>query len=96
MEESLVGKIGVVRSNLDPDGTVFVAGDLWSAKTDQPPIFSGHEVRVLRKEGFWLWVMPIEQALRQPAPLPAGGRGSLPEPRDDATSSDTAATSSSS
>jgi membrane-bound serine protease (ClpP class) len=91
MEESLVGKVGVVRSDIDPEGTVFVAGELWSAKTDQPPIYAGHEVRVLRVEGFWLWVMPLEQALRQPSSLPAGGRGSLPAPKDDATSSDTTA-----
>jgi len=87
-QESLVGRIGVVRSELDPEGTVLVAGDLWSARTDQPPIEAGKEVRVLRVEGFWLWVMPIEQALRQPVPLPAAGRGSLPAPLDDATSSD--------
>jgi len=87
-QESLVGRIGVVRSELDPEGTVLVAGDLWSARTDQPPIEAGREVRVLRVEGFWLWVMPIEQALRQPVPLPAAGRGSLPAPLDDATSSD--------
>ena len=52
--------------------------------------------RVLRVEGFWLWVMTIEQALRapeEPVALPAGGRGALPAPQDDATTSDTALSS---
>ena len=95
-QENLVGRIGVVRSELNPEGTVLVASELWSARTDQPPIPAGREVRVLRVEGFWLWVMTIEQALRapeEPVALPAGGRGALPAPQDDATTSDTALSS---
>jgi membrane-bound serine protease (ClpP class) len=90
MQESLVGRIGVVRSELNPEGTVLVSGDLWSARTDQPPIPIGRDVRIRGVEGFWLWVVPIEQALRQPASLPEGGRGSLPAPQDDPATADTA------
>jgi membrane-bound serine protease (ClpP class) len=52
-QESLVGRIGVVRSDLTPEGTVLVAGDLWSARTISPST----QVRRAGAAGgrFWLW-----------------------------------------
>lgn len=52
---SMVGKIGVAREDLSPEGFVMVDGELWWART-QKPIRRGEEVVVLRKEGTTLIV----------------------------------------
>jgi membrane protein implicated in regulation of membrane protease activity len=56
--EQLFGMKGVVREPLDPDGTVFVRGELWRAKTEikAGPITAGSDVRVVRAEGMTLIV----------------------------------------
>jgi membrane-bound serine protease (ClpP class) len=48
-ESELIGQIGVVRQALDPEGFVFVHGELWRARTDGDPVAPGESVRV---EGF--------------------------------------------
>jgi membrane-bound serine protease (ClpP class) len=45
-QEELIGQVGVVRQALDPEGLVFVHGELWRARTAGEPIQPGHEVRV--------------------------------------------------
>ena len=45
-QEELVGQEGVVRQSLDPDGYVLVHGELWRARTDDPPVAAGEPVRV--------------------------------------------------
>jgi membrane-bound serine protease (ClpP class) len=45
-ESELIGQIGVVRQALDPEGFVFVHGELWRARTDGEPVPPGQEVRV--------------------------------------------------
>jgi membrane-bound serine protease (ClpP class) len=45
-KEELVGDVGVVRQALDPDGVVFVHGEIWHARTEGDPIFPGEKVRV--------------------------------------------------
>lgn len=45
--ESLVGEIGVSRTNIDPQGTVFVRGEYWQARSDHA-IPAGHRVRIER------------------------------------------------
>ncbi|MEP6908835.1 MAG: nodulation protein NfeD [Actinomycetota bacterium] len=42
----LIGQMGVVRQDLDPEGLVFVHGELWRARTDGPPLLAGTSVRV--------------------------------------------------
>ncbi len=60
-EEELTGDIGVVRRPLDPEGTIFVHGELWRAYTDGEPIDTGAEVRVERiEDGLLLLVRPVE------------------------------------
>lgn len=47
--EGLVGEVGVVRSVLNPEGHVFVAGALWRARAPEPvaPVRTGTSVRVV-------------------------------------------------
>jgi membrane-bound serine protease (ClpP class) len=45
-QDELIGQVGVVRQALDPEGLVFVHGELWRARTDDGPIPPGREVRV--------------------------------------------------
>ena len=45
-KEELVGEVGVVRQALDPEGVVFVHGEIWHARTEGDPIFPGEKVRV--------------------------------------------------
>jgi membrane-bound serine protease (ClpP class) len=47
----LVGTTGTVRGRLDPDGTVFVHGEYWVARSLDGPIGVGETVRVERVEG---------------------------------------------
>jgi membrane-bound serine protease (ClpP class) len=45
-ESELIGQVGVVRQALDPEGFVFVHGELWRARTSGEPVPPGEEVRV--------------------------------------------------
>jgi membrane-bound serine protease (ClpP class) len=58
--EGLVGAVGVVRSDLTPQGTVFVQGELWTAETADGVIPAGARVRVTRVDGLRLRVMKEE------------------------------------
>ena len=53
--EGLVGQIGEARTKVDADGSVQVAGELWSARSDKP-ITAGSSIRVVRRDGFVLIV----------------------------------------
>jgi membrane-bound serine protease (ClpP class) len=44
--EEMIGQTGVVRQALDPEGLVFVHGELWRARTEGEPIPPGETVRV--------------------------------------------------
>jgi len=56
--ESLVGKSGEAKTAIADEGSVQVAGELWSARSEKP-IPSGSPIRVLRREGFILIVEQI-------------------------------------
>jgi membrane-bound serine protease (ClpP class) len=46
-QSDLIGQVGVVRQTLDPEGLVFVHGELWRARTDNgDAVPRGQEVRV--------------------------------------------------
>jgi membrane-bound serine protease (ClpP class) len=51
----LVGQIGEARTKVDEDGSVQVAGELWSARSEKP-IAAGSSIRVVRRDGFVLIV----------------------------------------
>jgi membrane-bound serine protease (ClpP class) len=52
---ALVGQIGEARTKIGDEGSVLVAGELWSAKSEKP-IAAGSAVRVVRRDGFVLFV----------------------------------------
>jgi membrane-bound serine protease (ClpP class) len=45
-QSELIGQVGVVRQALDPEGLVFVHGELWRARTSGGPVPPGEAVRV--------------------------------------------------
>jgi membrane-bound serine protease (ClpP class) len=54
----LVGLLGEARSNVREEGSVYVSGELWSARSDNLiPI--GSTIRVVRREGF---ILVVEKA----------------------------------
>ena len=61
-QEELVGEVGVVRKALDPDGLVFVHGEIWQARSDGDPIPADTVVRVERiGDGLVLAVSPVDE-----------------------------------
>jgi membrane-bound serine protease (ClpP class) len=67
-QEELIGEVGVVRQALDPEGLVFVHGELWRARTGGEPIPSGREVRVEGlDDALTLTVAPAAPAVTHPA-----------------------------
>ena len=53
--QGLLGEIGVASTSLDPDGKVFVHGELWNA-TSSRPVKKGEKVRIIKVEGLHLLV----------------------------------------
>ncbi len=53
--ELLVGQIGEARTPIHDDGSVYVGGELWSARSGSQ-IPAGSHIRVVRREGFVLVV----------------------------------------
>jgi membrane-bound ClpP family serine protease len=53
--EGLVGQIGEAKTKVHEDGSVQVAGELWSARSEKP-IPTGNPVRVVQRDGFVLIV----------------------------------------
>jgi membrane-bound serine protease (ClpP class) len=57
--DRLVGMIGVVSSDIREEGSVYIGGEEWSARS-RVFIPAGSRVRVLRREGLMLEVEPIQ------------------------------------
>jgi membrane-bound serine protease (ClpP class) len=55
----LVGEIGFVKNALEPEGKVFVHGELWNA-VSRTPLLEGVRVRVVNVTGLKLEVEPAE------------------------------------
>ena len=58
--EGLLGAVGTVKARIDPVGTVFVQGTLWSARSTVPIEIDG-TVRVVGVEGLRLTVEPVTE-----------------------------------
>ena len=58
--EILVGEVGEAKTQIFDEGSVQVAGELWSARSKQS-IPSGTKVRVIGREGFYLDVEAIDE-----------------------------------
>ena len=69
---SLVGALGTVRRRLGPEGTVFVHGEYWAARSADEPIGVGEAVRVERVEGKTL---VVRRAAEEPDRVEAASRG---------------------
>ena len=63
-KESLEGQIAIVRTDLNADGTIQMAGELWSAEPvdRKAHIPAGTKVKVVRVEGLRLIVEPADQS----------------------------------
>lgn len=53
--DALTGLVGEARSKIHDEGSVYVAGEMWSARSDKV-ISVGSSIRVVRREGFILVV----------------------------------------
>lgn len=60
-EEGLAGEVGVARTPLQPEGKVFVHGELWDA-VSSVPVAAGEAVQVRSVEGLRLRVDPVSAA----------------------------------
>jgi membrane-bound serine protease (ClpP class) len=58
--QGLLGEVGVASTDIDPDGKVFVHGELWNASS-QRPIRKGEKIRIIRVEGLQLLVERHEE-----------------------------------
>jgi membrane-bound ClpP family serine protease len=52
----MIGKEAVVRTTLNPKGTVLAEGELWTAIAEGSTIEAGEEVTITKVEGLKLWV----------------------------------------
>jgi membrane-bound serine protease (ClpP class) len=62
--KNILGKIGEARTNIFQDGTVYVMGEEWSARSEVK-INKGEKIKVIRKEGLVLWVERIDNFNRR-------------------------------
>ncbi len=62
--ESIIGKQGEVKSEINPVGSVQVGGELWTAELEpgQNPIPAGSRVQITGKHGIRLYVKNIEES----------------------------------
>jgi membrane-bound serine protease (ClpP class) len=58
--EGLVGRIGAVTQGLDPEGKVFVHGEIWDAVSSAGPIPKDAKVRIVRVDEMKLTVEPAD------------------------------------
>ncbi len=58
--EALIGRVGEAKTAISDEGSVQVAGELWSAKSDKP-IPDGTHVRVVGRDGFSLVVEQMNE-----------------------------------
>ena len=54
--ETLIGRIGIVRTPLRPEGAVHVDGEIWQAIVDGPDLEAGTRIIVTNIEGLRLTV----------------------------------------
>jgi membrane-bound serine protease (ClpP class) len=58
--EGLIGQIAEVRTDLTPEGTVFLRGEYWQATLEEGTAQKGEKVQVIDAEGFRLRVRKLE------------------------------------
>jgi membrane-bound serine protease (ClpP class) len=70
--QGLVGEIGVTRTALQPNGKVFVHGELWDA-VSAAPLAAGAQIVVCEVDGLTLRVEPVSALQTATAAAAAGG-----------------------
>jgi membrane-bound ClpP family serine protease len=58
--EALTGSLGEAKTRIHKEGSVYIAGEMWSARSDKA-ISAGSSIRVVRREGFILVVEKDDQ-----------------------------------
>jgi membrane-bound serine protease (ClpP class) len=60
-QESMIGRTGLTRSALSPNGSVQVGGELWSAEVEEnsPSLPAGTRIEVIKVDGLRLIVRKI-------------------------------------
>ena len=61
--EELIGKRAVAKVAIDPEGTVFLKGELWAAVSDEGPIEPGEEVTITGIDGLTLQVIKKQEII---------------------------------
>jgi membrane-bound serine protease (ClpP class) len=78
--EWMIGELGTVIDDVDPEGVVEVGAGRWRARTNRAtPVRSGEQIRVAAIDGITLEVEPLEGAARDYREM----RGSGSDERDD-------------
>lgn len=63
--EWMIGEIGTVISDVDPDGVVEIGAGRWRARTNRAtPVLAGEQIRVAEIDGITLEVEPLEGAAK--------------------------------
>lgn len=65
--EALIGALAEARTDLDPQGKVFLKGEYWDAVVRGAPVRKGERVRILSREGFLLTVEKADDMLGKKA-----------------------------
>jgi len=60
--EGMIGAVGVARSVLDPEGQVYVRGEMWTARAEGGRIADGARVEVVGVDGLTMRVRPADEA----------------------------------
>jgi membrane-bound serine protease (ClpP class) len=60
----VVGRTGEARTAIDPSGSAYVAGELWSVRSETP-IAVGSKVRVVERDGLILTVVPQDEPVEE-------------------------------
>ncbi|HSR35190.1 MAG TPA: nodulation protein NfeD [Anaerolineae bacterium] len=60
--EGLVGQQAQARTSLNPEGTVFIMGELWKATVVDGPVEAGEQVEIVAADGFHLQVKKARPA----------------------------------
>jgi len=60
--EALIGAIAEARTDLDPRGSVFIAGEYWDAVVQEGTVQNGEKVRIVARDKLHLTVRKIDPA----------------------------------
>lgn len=74
-DNAIIGHTGIARTAIDPNGMVFVQGELWQATTQGPPVEAGERIVVTAIDGIRLTVKAEAAGVGMP---PGSGFASTP------------------